>query len=159
MSLIDLKNCKLNIGFILPDSSIPIEKNQLPAKRFVQFKNSDNDRIIYSTIRSNNLQYPMEQPEFEKILKKLIDLENLLSNYLLINKPILTLSEACIYLDISESHMYRMTSQRLITHFCPNGKKIFFRRDDLDLWLTQNPRRSKKAISNEASNRILSNKL
>ena len=50
----------------------------------------------------------------------------------------LTLQEACIYLDISSSTLYKLTSKNKIPHFKPNGKKIYFRKSDLNDWLFRN---------------------
>ena len=63
------------------------------------------------------------------ILNKLTAIESLLeaTNP---TKP-LTLKEAAEFLDLSQSHLYKLTSERKIPHFKPNGKKIYF--DDMSL--------------------------
>ena len=50
----------------------------------------------------------------------------------------LTLQEACGYLDLSTSTLYKLTSKNKIPHFKPNGKKIYFRKSDLNDWLFRN---------------------
>ena len=50
----------------------------------------------------------------------------------------LTLKETCVYLDISCSTLYKLTSKNKIPHFKPNGKKIYFRKSDLNEWLFRN---------------------
>ena len=50
----------------------------------------------------------------------------------------LTLQEACNYLDLSSSTLYKLTSKNKIPHFKPNGKKIYFRKSDLNDWLFRN---------------------
>ena len=67
---------------------------------------------------------------------KLID--DKLNQLILIKKDVLTLKEACEYLGISESHMYKYTMNNAITCFRPNGKKIYFKRSDLDNWMLTN---------------------
>ncbi|TKK71451.1 helix-turn-helix domain-containing protein [Ilyomonas limi] len=52
-------------------------------------------------------------------------------NYIL-QKEILTFEEACIYLGRSASSMYKLTSARLIPHYVPTGKLIYFKRTELD---------------------------
>jgi excisionase family DNA binding protein len=52
-------------------------------------------------------------------------------------KP-LTLEEAAHYLDVSKSEMYRLTSKSVLPHSKPGGKKIFFRKADLDAYLLHN---------------------
>lgn len=49
-----------------------------------------------------------------------------------------TFQEACSYLDISPSYLYKLTSQNKIVHFKPNGKKIYFLKSDLNAWLLRN---------------------
>lgn len=54
-------------------------------------------------------------------------------------KEIYTLQEACVYMGISKSTMYKLTSQtRAITFFKPSGKLIYFRKKDLDDFMLRN---------------------
>ena len=46
--------------------------------------------------------------------------------FCIMQKSTLTTKEACLYLGISTSFMYKLTSARLIPHSVPNGKIIFF---------------------------------
>ncbi len=56
-----------------------------------------------------------------------------------LNKEILTLEEACLYMGISKSTMYKLTSQsKTITFYKPTGKLIYFKRKDLDEFMLQN---------------------
>ena len=49
-------------------------------------------------------------------------------------KAVYNLIEACEYLGISKSTMYKLTSTRTINFKKPNGGKIFFYENDLFLW-------------------------
>jgi excisionase family DNA binding protein len=51
---------------------------------------------------------------------------------------ILSLNEAAKFLCASKSFMYKMTSQKIIPHYVPGGKKIFFKKSDLENWLLKN---------------------
>jgi excisionase family DNA binding protein len=53
-------------------------------------------------------------------------------------EEILSLNEAAKFLCASKSFMYKMTSQKLIPHFIPSGKKIYFKKSDLENWLLKN---------------------
>ena len=53
-------------------------------------------------------------------------------------KEILSLNEAAMFLNASKSFLYKMTSQKLIPHYIPSGKKIYFKKSDLENWLLQN---------------------
>ena len=47
----------------------------------------------------------------------------------------LTVSEASKYLSLSESSIYKMTSNRKIPFYKPSGRKILFNKSDLIVWI------------------------
>lgn len=107
----------------------------------------------------------MENP-FEVIIEKLNNIENLLKSYRLqdnskvlqVGSPeILNLDQATEYLSLSKSTLYKFTSQREIPHF-KKGKKIYFRKKELDDWLTQLRIATKDEIEQEAINYLIKNK-
>ena len=69
-------------------------------------------------------------------------------------KGILSFKEALIYLDISKSSLYKLTSDRAITHSKPNGGKLYFKKSDLDDWMTQNELKSTQVLEKEINNRF-----
>ena len=70
----------------------------------------------------------------------------------------LNFEEACSYLSVSPSYLYRLTSQKLIPHFCPQGKKLYFMRDEIDTWLLRNRRSSADEIDAAATDYIIRNR-
>ncbi len=50
-------------------------------------------------------------------------------------KKVLTFEEAAKYMGVSKSCLYKLTSQKLISHYKPNGKMIFFDREELEAYL------------------------
>ena len=54
-------------------------------------------------------------------------------------KDILNMKEVGQYLDISQSLLYKLTSNGEIPHFKPRGKMIFFEKKVLVEWIKQNP--------------------
>ncbi len=70
----------------------------------------------------------------EKLLERITQLEETLYAY----KNILTQKEAAMYLGISESSLYCLTSANEIPYYKPHGKLNYFRKDELDIWLLQN---------------------
>ncbi|HRF24907.1 MAG TPA: helix-turn-helix domain-containing protein [Chitinophagaceae bacterium] len=78
----------------------------------------------------------MEQQNL--ILDKLTEIANKLDEQNLLQKTTLNFNEACKYLDVSPSHLYKLTSTKQIPHFCPQGKKLYFKREELDAWLQRN---------------------
>ncbi len=71
----------------------------------------------------------------EIILKKLEQLEVLIKRQNILSKEILTLEEAAEYLQLSKSCLYKATSNKEIPHYVPGGKKIYFRRSELENWV------------------------
>ena len=53
-------------------------------------------------------------------------------------EEILSLSEAAKFLKVSKSCVYKLTSAKKITHFVPGGKRIYFKKSDLENWILQN---------------------
>lgn len=84
------------------------------------------------------------------VLNKLEQLEKLISTNNLLQKPVLNFQEAMLYLEMSDSHLYKLTSKRAIPHFCPNGKKLYFKREELDTWLLRNKQYSTDEIQEKA---------
>jgi excisionase family DNA binding protein len=67
-----------------------------------------------------------------------------------LSKEIYNFSEACTFLDYSKSYLYKLTHTRMIPHFKPNGKKIYFKRTDLEAWLLRNRVKTADEIEQEA---------
>lgn len=92
------------------------------------------------------------------ILEKLSEIASKLDDQNLLQKTVLNLNEAAKYLDVSPSHLYKLTSTKAIPHFCPQGKKLYFRRTELDDWLQRNRQSSIEEIEAMATEYILKNK-
>ena len=92
------------------------------------------------------------------ILEKLNIIEQKIEEQNLLKKEVLNFNEAIKYLDISASHMYKLTSQKLIPHFCPQGKKLYFNRIELDEWLQRNRQVTEDEIETMAANYVMKNK-
>ncbi len=94
----------------------------------------------------------------DQILKQLDELKALITGQTLLLKDVLNFSEACQYLNISESHLYKLTSRKQIPHFCPQGKKLYFNRHELDGWLQQNRQTTTDEIEKQATEYVIQNK-
>lgn len=94
----------------------------------------------------------------DEILKKLEHIKRLIENQSLLQKSVLNFKEACTYLEFSQSHLYKLTSTKQIPHFIPNGKKIYFKREELDLWLLRNKQVSCEEIEKQANDYLIKNK-
>ena len=92
------------------------------------------------------------------ILDKLTEISNKLDEQYLLQKAVLNFNEACKYLDVSPSHLYKLTSTKHIPHFCPQGKKLYFKREELDTWLQRNRKAAKNEIDQMAIDYVIRNK-
>ena len=87
----------------------------------------------------------------DEIIKRLERLERLIESQSINTKDVLNFNEACQYLELSQSHLYKLTSSGAIPHYKPNGKKIYFNRPELDTWLLRNRSKSKDEIEQQAA--------
>jgi len=81
------------------------------------------------------------------ILQRLDELEKLIKEHNLATREVLNFNETCDYLELSKSHLYKLTSQGAIPHYKPNGKKLYFKRTELDTWLLRNRFSSKEEVA------------
>lgn len=93
----------------------------------------------------------------EEILNRLKKLETLT---LIGSKNVLTLDEVCFLTGLAKSSIYKMTANRVIPHYrADGGKHIYFRKDEVEEWLTRNRVSSQdedeqKAINEHFCNRV-----
>lgn len=77
----------------------------------------------------------------EAVLKKLEPVESLLERMALLEnniyttKRVFTFQEACMYIGVSESLLYKLTANKEIPHYKPRGKMLYFAKEELDEWL------------------------
>jgi excisionase family DNA binding protein len=91
----------------------------------------------------------------ERILEEIIELKQLIIDNNLLQKEILDFEDVCKYLKVSASHLYKLTSTRQIPHFCPQGKKLYFNRAEIDEWLQRNPITPRSSIQEQAANYVI----
>lgn len=68
----------------------------------------------------------------------LIKIEQHLQQLQLLQKEVLSFNEGCHFCGFRPSWMYQLTSKKKIPFYKPNGKKIFFRHSELEVWLLSN---------------------
>lgn len=88
----------------------------------------------------------------DQILKRLDDLHMLIESQGVNNKEVLNMNEACKYLELSISHLYKLTSAGTIPFYKPTGKKLYFKKSELDSWLLRNRCATQEEIENDTSN-------
>lgn len=82
----------------------------------------------------------MSNSEIQEQLKEIRDL-------LMSNKKVLNLNEVAKYIGYSKSHIYKLTSTNQIPHSKPNGKGLFFDKDEIDTWLLTNRVETRKEVN------------
>lgn len=63
----------------------------------------------------------------------------------------LDVTQLAEYLNKKKSQIYKMTHKRVINYYKPGGKKIYFKKSDIDNWIEQNKIKSKKEIEESAN--------
>lgn len=89
-------------------------------------------------------------PTLHDINSKLVLLITLLTT----NKNVLSFEEAARYLNLAESYLYKLTSSQQIPFYKPNGKKLYFKREELDSWMLQNRIQTTGEIQAIANNHV-----
>ncbi|WP_291073028.1 helix-turn-helix domain-containing protein [Empedobacter sp. UBA5987] len=62
----------------------------------------------------------------------------------------ISFKEAIDYLKVSKSTLYKLTSNREIEFYKPNGGKIYFKLEDLDSWINKGKKLCKHAVFQES---------
>lgn len=83
--------------------------------------------------------------------KKLNEIEALLRKQYALSKEVLTLEEASDFLSLSKSAIYKLTSKKEIPYYNPGGKKIFFKRTELENWVFASKSVSVDEVDDEIS--------
>lgn len=93
----------------------------------------------------------------ELIIDRLGNIEKMLTEQALAKKEVLNFNEAALFLDLSRSHLYKLTSQKQIPHFCPQGKRLYFKREDLQNWLLRNKQEEEETVEQRLNNLTIGN--
>lgn len=73
-------------------------------------------------------------------------------------KKVLTFEEAANYMGVSKSCLYKMTSQKIVPHYKPMGKMIFFELDELENFLLSVRIKPQAEIKENASTYVVTGK-
>lgn len=104
-----------------------------------------------------NVATPRVSPGMSKINKELQEtIQNLnarvetLENLLYDGKQVLNSEEAAIFLGMARSSLYKMTHRHEIPFYRPNGKVIYFEKEELIKWMRSCRESSEKEIDEAA---------
>ena len=70
-----------------------------------------------------------------RLEKEIAEIKEFIQQQIVNGKEIFTLAEAAMYLGVSKSLLYKLTSQRRIPHYKPGSKIIFIKKKDLENWV------------------------
>lgn len=102
---------------------------------FIEFGGGEKHIVLQIVSIFIHFIKAVDMIEFTKIYKKLEELEKLT---LLSAKEMLTIDEAARYLEMSKSYLYIMTCKKQIPYYKPNGKRLYFKKTELNEWLQSN---------------------
>lgn len=91
---------------------------------------------------------------FKSIDDRLRNIETLLQS----QKAVLNLEEVAAYTGLSKSSLYKRTSTGGIPCYKPNGKHIYFNKNEIDKWLLSNRKATNEEIETAATNYCLTGK-
>jgi excisionase family DNA binding protein len=74
-------------------------------------------------------------------------------------KNVLNFAEGCEYTGLKSPTMYKHLHARRIPHYKPQGKLVYFKKDELDAWLLRNRVSTKDEISQSADEYLMGKQL
>jgi len=86
-----------------------------------------------------------------------VQLDRIERNSLLAAKNVLEIEDVATLTGLSTSYIYRLTSTRQIPHYKPNGKTIYFDREEIEQWMKRNRVNTQEEAEQAAALHILSN--
>lgn len=72
----------------------------------------------------------------DDIIKRIEKIEKAISAP---HDSVLTLDQAAHFLGVSKATLYKYTAERRMPHYKPTGRRIYFKGDELEKWITDNP--------------------
>lgn len=90
-------------------------------------------------------------------MDKLQSIDERLSNIetlLLAQKTVLNFGEVAAYTGLSKSYLYKLTSAGGIPCYKPQGKHIYFDKQEIDQWLLQNRKATNQELESQASTHV-----
>lgn len=73
---------------------------------------------------------------------------------LISQKTVLNFEELVEYTGLSQSYLYKLTSKGDIPFYRPNGKQLYFNKEEIDTWLLRNRSKTNEEIQNEVTTNL-----
>lgn len=65
---------------------------------------------------------------------------------------ILTIENVAEMLGVSKSYVYKLTSKRILPHYKPMGKVVYFKREEIEDWIFRNRMTTDEELEMQAVN-------
>lgn len=86
--------------------------------------------------------------EFQELSSKIERLEKIA---LLGAKNVLTIDDVALITGFTKGHIYRLTSGQKIPHYKPNGRILYFKKEEIEDWMLQNKIKTTAEIESAAT--------
>lgn len=92
----------------------------------------------------------MAEEEYKALTERLVRIESLIMAGSK-EKEVLTIDECSAYTGLSKSHLYRLTSQRVIPFYKPMGGTIYFLKNEIEDFCLKNRQATQAEIDSIAT--------
>lgn len=96
----------------------------------------------------------MEEDIKEIVLKQLADIRKF---SLLAAKNVLDVDDVVVLTGLSKGFVYKLTCRKEIPHYKPNGKLLYFDRQEIESWMKQNRVNTIEEAEQTASKYLINN--
>lgn len=86
------------------------------------------------------------------------ELEEIKKYTVLAAKNVLCIEDVAILTGLSKSHLYKLTCRREIPHYKPNGKFVYFDRQEVEAWMKQNRQSTNAEIEQMAISHVVTSR-
>ena len=136
-------------GTILPPT-IDVDKHELTEQELADMTPMRLAERIQQMEEAFKLLGPVED-----VLNRIKCLEK----WLFAGKDVLTLDESSVFLDASKRQLYKLTRTFAIPHYKPNGKTIYFSKEELVEWIKKHPVKTKEVYEQDAIRYVMNKPL
>lgn len=92
-----------------------------------------------------------ENPTLTSIIEMI---EKKLDEIKVVQKNIMSVEDLAMYLDLSPTYIRKMTHNREIPYYKPNGKKLYFLKEEIDEWVLSSRVMTSEELRREARKRV-----
>ncbi len=82
--------------------------------------------------------------------ERMARIEKFITSQVVFQKEFLTVQEAAQFLSLRINTVYKLTSAEAIPYYCPNGKRVYFKRNELINWVFEAKKVSQRKLNTKA---------